>query len=356
MSMYNDIKTTHLGMLHDYRQRLREHPELRYLFFELTMRCNEHCRHCGSYCGDKQSPELPKEKYFEILSQIKDRYKKLPMLCITGGEPMLRKEIYEIMGTATEMGYHWGMTSNGTLITKDAAKRLKDAGMKTISISIDGLEETHDSFRQTKGGFRRACEGVKNLLDADIDVVQVTTVVTKKNIDELDGLFELVQELDVDSWRVINIEPIGRALSLDGYTLDPEDYRRMFRYIADKRKEGYPVTYGCTHFLGLDYECEVRDWYFLCNAGVYTASILANGDIMGCLDIERRPETIEGNVLKDDFIDVWENRFKIYRTPLSEKNEKCRSCEARNFCEGGAYHSWNYDDNRQMVCFKDVLF
>ena len=76
--------------------------------------------------------------------------------------------------------------------------------------------------------------------------------------------------------------------------LDKDDYRYLIEYIRSKRKEGYPVTYGCSHYLGLDYEREVRDWYFLCTAGIYTASIMANGDIGACLDIERRPETIMG--------------------------------------------------------------
>lgn len=354
--MNDAIKTTHLNMLSEYKKKLRSNPELRFLFFELTMRCNERCLHCGSRCGDVQSEELPVQVYFDFLGKIKRDFQKLPMLCITGGEPLLRKEIFEIMSYASSLGFKWGMTSNGTLITKEVAKKLKDAGMNTISISIDGLPETHDAFRRTKGGFEKAVEGVKNLLEHDFNAVQVTTVVTKKNIDQLDDLFALMEELDVDSWRVINLEPIGRALTLDGYTLDPDEYRCMFDFIAEKRREGYPVMYGCSHYLGLDYECEVRDWYFLCNAGVYTASIMANGDIGACLDIERREETIEGNILRDDFTEVWKNGFKIFRTPLSQKNEKCASCASVSFCEGGSCHSWDYDNNKPLVCFKDVLF
>ena len=337
--MNDAIKTTHLNMLSEYKKKLRSNPELRFLFFELTMRCNERCLHCGSRCGDVQSEELPVQVYFDFLDKIKRDFPKLPMLCITGGEPLLRKEIFEIMSYASSLGFKWGMTSNGTLITKEVAKKLKDAGMNTISISIDGLPETHDAFRRTKGGFEKAVEGVKNLLEHDFNAVQVTTVVTKKNIDQLDDLFALMEELDVDSWRVINLEPIGRALTLDCYTLDPDEYRCMFDFIAEKRREGYPVMYGCSHYLGLDYECEVRDWYFLCNAGVYTASIMANGDIGACLDIERREETIEGNILRDDFTEVWKNGFKLFRTPLSQKNEKCASCASVSFCEGGSCHS-----------------
>ena len=350
-------KTRHMTQLYEYKQELRQKPQLRRLFLELTMRCNESCLHCGSHCGEEAAPpELPVEEYYKLLDKVKGDFPKLPMLCITGGEPLLRKEFFDILGYAHSLGFRWGMTSNGTLITKDVAKKLKEAGMATISVSIDGLEETHDAFRRTKGGFRRAVAGIKNLLEEGFQTVQVTTVVTRKSLPQLDALFDLMQELDVDEWRVINIEPIGRALELDGYALEPEEYRQMFEYIRNKRQEGWPVMYGCSHYLGLDLEREVRDWYFLCNAGVYTASIMANGDIAACLDIERRPETIQGNILRDDFTQVWNEGFKIFRTPLAEKNEKCRTCDSRMFCGGGAFHSWDYDKNEPMVCFKDILF
>ncbi len=349
-------KMKHLQQLADYRKQLRENPVLRFLFLELTLRCNERCLHCGSSCGDVPSVELPVEVYYRLLDKVKADFPKLPMLCITGGEPLLRKEFFDILSYAHQLGFHWGMTTNGTLITDETAARLKETGMSTISVSIDGLEETHDSFRRTKGGFQKAVEGIRNLLKYDFHAVQVTSVITKKSLGELDALFALMEELDVDSWRVVHIEPIGRALQLDGYALEKEDYRYLLDFIRSKRREGYPVTYGCTHYLGLDMEREVRDWYFLCNAGIYTASIMANGDIGACLDIERRDDTIMGNILKDDFTDVWKNRFSVFRHPLSEKNERCMHCDSRYFCEGGSFHSWDYEHNRPLVCFKDVLF
>lgn len=346
------IKCTHMRQLHDHRQKLREQPQLRRLFLELTLRCNENCLHCGSRCGDVKSEEMPLQVYKDFLDKIKrDFSPRLPMLCITGGEPLLREEFPEIMGYANKLGFHWGMTSNATLIDEQKVQMLKDTGMSTISVSIDGLRETHDEFRRSKGGFDRAVRGIKLLMQGGFNEVQVTTVVTKKSLPQLDELFELMKELDVDSWRVIGIEPIGRALELKGYTLDMDEQRQMLDFIRSKRREGWPVMYGCSHYLGLDYEREVRDWYFLCNAGVYTASVMANGNIAACLDIERRPETIQGNILRDDFTQVWKERFKIFREPLWKKSEKCTACSERDFCEGGSYHSWDYDRNEQMVCF-----
>lgn len=348
-------KEEQLVKVSEYRDKLKKSPVLRSLFLELTLNCNEHCLHCGSRCGDVVSNEMSKDIYFEFLDKIKRDFEVLPMLCITGGEPLLRKDLFEIMSYANSLGFKWGMTTNGTLITPEIAKKLKDTGMRTVSVSLDGLRQTHDSFRNSTGGFVKTLNGIRYLLDQDFDSVQVTTVVTKKNICDLNEMFDLVSSLDVNSWRVVNLEPIGRALELSDYMLDKNDYRCLFDFIKQKRLEGFPVTYGCSHYLGLNYERVVRDCYFMCNAGIYTASIMCNGDIGACLDIERRPETIQGNILKDDFTRVWCDKFDIFRKSLAELNPQCRECSSRQFCEGGSYHSWNYNTNEPMVCFKDVL-
>ena len=131
---------------------------------------------------------------------------------------------------------------------------------------------------------------------------------------------------------------------------------KVTEFIRNKRIAGEPVCYGCSHYLGMEYEREVRDWYFLCTAGLYTASIMVNGDITACLDIERRPEFIQGHILKDNFKDVWENKFQIFRRDLSQDCEKCRNCSEQKFCHGDAYHTWDFDNNCPQVCFKDILF
>lgn len=340
------------------RDMLKTNPVLKNLFLELTMRCNEHCLHCGSYCGDRKSSELSFDQYKKILTEITEDFNvKDIMLCITGGEPLLRQDFFDIMTYAKNLGFRWGMTSNGTLITPEVAQKLYEAGMSTISISIDGLEQTHDEFRQTPGGYKKAMQGIQNLIDiGKFKHIQATTVVTHKNIDELDQLFAIFNDIDIDSWRIIGIEPIGRALSYPELLLTKEDHKRLFEFIRDKRKAGEPVVYGCSHYLGLDYEGEVREWYYFCGAGTTIASITANGDIISCLDIERRPELLQGNVLVDRFSDVWYNRFKNFRIDLSDKCSKCQSCTEKDRCHGDSFHSWNFEENRPNICFKDILF
>ena len=162
--------------------------------------------------------------------------------------------------------------------------------------------------------------------------------------------------MDIDSWRVIGIEPMGRAKDYPELLLTPDDQKYLFEFIRNMRIKGEPVCYGCSHYLGLEYEREVRDWYYICTAGVYTASVACNGDILACLDIERRPELVQGNVLKDSFVDTWLNKFQAFRRNLSDDNEKCSQCPDKDYCHGGAFHSWDFDNKKPLVCFKDVLF
>ena len=352
------MKNSHLRQLEEYRYGLFKKPDLRNLFLELTLRCNEHCLHCGSWCGDVKSEELTVEDYRRLLTEVKeDMTTDGKMLCITGGEPLLRKEFFDIMGIANDLGFKWGMTSNATLIDDEVAKDLKRVGMGTISVSIDGLEDYHDAFRQTPGGYKKAMSGIESLLRVGgFQSVQITTVVTHKNIGQLDELFKIFNEMDIDSWRVINMEPMGRAKDHPELILTPDDYRTLFEFIRTKRMQGEPVCYGCSHYLGLEYEREVRDWYYICTCGTYIASIMANGNITGCLDLERRPEFIRGNILRDRFKDVWENNFDIFRKNLSDENAKCSACSEKCRCHGDSYHSWDFDKHEPQLCFKDILF
>ena len=352
-------KTKHMQQLAEYREEtLRPHPQLRSLFLEITPFCNEHCLHCGSRCGDIDvSGMLSKDEILTVLKQVKKDFDISQLrLCVTGGEPLLRPEFFEIMEAAQRLGFTWGMTSNGTLIDKQVARRLKSTGLKTVSVSVDGLKENHEWFRQSPGCYEKTIEGIKNLLEVDISHVQITTVVYHKNIGELDKMYEEFQKVGVRSWRVINIEPIGRARENADLMLSKEEYIRMFDFIRENRfKNKMEVTYCWSHFLGTDMEREVRKWYFLCNAGVYTASIMYNGDIGGCLDIERRPELIQGNIRRDNLKEVWENKFENFRNDF-RKAGKCADCPDYKFCAGDAFHTWNFDTMQPNLCMKGILF
>jgi len=355
----NKIKIKHMKMLAKYRKKLRKQPQLHSLFIEMTGLCNEHCRHCGSSCGDFEvNNMLSQEEIKQFLDEICEDFDISKMLlCITGGEPLLRPDFFEIMDYANSKGFKWGMTSNGLLITPEVAQKLRITGMKTISISVDGLEESHEWFRQVKGSYQKTLDGIKNLLnEGGFQHVQITSVIHKKNIHELPQMYETFRALGVKSWRVINIEPIGRAKQMPELLLSPQEYRQVLTFIEKMRFKDpkFEVVYGCSHFLGTDMEREIRKWYFLCNAGVYTASVMYNGDVGACLDIERRPETIQGNIRQRRFSDIWKNEFKIFRTDYRKCGE-CRKCKDYKFCAGESFHTWNFDEMKPDICMKKIL-
>lgn len=338
---------------------MRKNPQLRKLFFELTDACNERCLHCGSRCGEAVAPgSLTLDEYRLLIDQLARDFGTDLHLCITGGEPLLRPDFFDIMGYAKGRGFGWGMTSNGTLITPQVARDLYAAGMRTISVSIDGLEESHEWFRRSPGSFRRTVEGVRSLVAAAKGRhVQVTTCVNRRNLGELPQLHQMMLGLDVTSWRVINVEPIGRALDEPDLLLTGEEYRRMLDFIKERRFAAprMPVVFGCSHYLGIDLEREVRDWHFMCHAGLTVASISSTGDILACLDIERRPELVQGNIRQDRLKDVWRDGFEVYRTDF-RKTGMCAECWCYDECAGDSFHTWDFDKMEPRMCPKGVLF
>ena len=352
------IKIKNMDKIADYRRKLYEKPILKDLFLEVTLKCNARCEHCGSSCGDTiLKDEISAKSLKKTLKDISEKYNANEILLnITGGEPLVRKDLFDIMKYASSLGFRWGMTTNGMLINDEIINKMIETNMETISISLDGLKKTHESFRKVPNSFDKIINNIKKLQQIpSIKIVQVTTVANKKNIRELEDIYKLMKELKIVSWRVINVDPIGRAKNNNDILLNKDDYKYLFNFIKEKRKENLmKVEYGCSHYLGIDLEKEIRDTYFLCTAGLYVASILSNGDIFICPDVERRKEFIQGNIKTDNFVDVWENRFKIFRIENRTKCSKCKKCSSWKYCLGDSFHTFNFDERRPNFCIKDV--
>ncbi len=345
-----------------YRNKklLSEKPKLKNLFWETTLRCNANCKHCGSRAGEnlKLEDELTTEEIKKILQDIANKYDSREILInVTGGEPLLRQDLFRVMEFANKLGYYWGMTTNGILINDEIIEKMKQTGMSTISISLDGLEKSHDEFRQVKGSYKKIIENVKKLNKANfLNYLQITTVVNKSNINELEQLYNEILALQIDSWRILNMEPIGRTADNQDLLLNGNEYKTLLNFIKEKRKKSnFDITYGCSHFLGMKYEKEVRNHMFFCIAGFITASILYNGDIYVCPSVERRKELIQGNIRTDDFVDVWENKFKWFRSLDKLKCEKCENCNEWKYCLGGSLHNWDFNNRTQKFCLNEIL-
>jgi len=353
-------KEYEMESLHEVRKELYERPILRQLFLEVTSRCNARCEHCGSRCdGNEQGKEIEAEYLKKTLKEISECYdpKKI-FLNVTGGEPLMRKDLFDIMEYATSLGFNWTMTSNGMLINKTMLKKLEKANLATVSISIDGLKETHEKFRKVPNCYENILKGIEMMQASPvIKIVQVTTVANKKNFHELEDIYQLLLKHNVKYWRVVNCDPIGRAKDNNDLFLDLDEYKELFRFIKEKQKEGKmkEITYGCSHYLGLNGEHEYRDFYFICTTGLTVASILSNGDIFVCPNVPRRKELIQGNIKKDSFVDVWETKYKPYRNENRTSNAKCKRCKHWNYCGGDSFHTWDFDENKPSICLKPIF-
>ena len=360
MTELEKLKVECLEKVCDQVYRDYEHPVLQQLFIETTSSCNLKCQHCGSSCGPKKQDGVPLEMLEVILSEIAsdDEYKNhKPFIVLTGGEPTLRNDFVDLIDLIHQYGFDWGMTTNGTLIDVMLARRCREAGMYSVAISIDDLPEYHDIFRQVEGAYDRAVNGLQILIDEHAcENIIVTTVLTHQSIARIDAIFDIVNTFDIDAWRVVGVEPIGRALSQSEMLFTKDDYHTLFEFIRNKRMQNIPVEYSCPHYLGLEYERDLRDWFYKCIAGIEVGSIMSNGDIGACLDIERSDQTIQGNVYRDDFLQVWRKEFKIYREDLSKFTLKCYGCNQSKYCRGGSHHTYNHTSHEQRLCMKGVLF
>ena len=336
------------------RNRLRKYPELHYLFFELTDQCNLHCLHCGSNCGARGSSFLVSEKVLEIIRNVSVKEPRVHIV-LTGGEPLLHPDFSLIIEELHHAHLYWSVVTNAMLITDDMARTMKECHIYSASVSIDGTAEDHNLLRQNPAAYDLAVRGIYNLKKYDIPV-QVTSVITKRTLPKLEQIHSVISKMNVFSWKVLNIEPIGRAEDNRDLLLSRDelfqlfDFIRKYRETPDENDNGMEITYGCSHFLPFPYEGTVRDAPFLCGAGIMIASVQCSGDIAACLDIERRQELVQGNIYKDDFFEVWQNRYRIFRRERTEESELCNECRYALLCGGDSFHTWDFDLKRPRLC------
>ncbi|BAI60811.1 conserved hypothetical protein [Methanocella paludicola SANAE] len=347
-----------LGRLKVWQDRLekeRKEHRLRYLFWETTRACNLRCRHCGSDCTVPKPGELSTGEIKAAFKSIASDYDaRSIMVAVTGGEPLLRKDLFDVMGYAHGLGFPWGMVTNGMLVDDEVIEKCGRAGMSTVTVSVDGLREAHEHIRRG-GSFERTIEALKLFKDSGrFSVVQATTCASQYNTGDLQGLYELFSRLGIDEWRLLTVTPIGRARDDPNFRLQPGQLRSLLDFIVAKRREkGLRVTFEEEGFLGPAYEGKVRDSLFYCPAGINIASILACGDIGACPNLP--PEFIQGNVRKDRFKDVWENRYGNMRDLGWKRCGTCAGCAWWDLCRGNSLHLWDLKNGRPIMCHLQAL-
>jgi len=318
---------------------------LRLVAWETTRRCNLACVHCRATAEDHTYPnELDTKASFTLLDQIREVGE--PIIILTGGEPLMRNDIFDIASYGTSLGLRMVMAPNGTMITRENALRMKETGIKRISISLDGAtKESHDTFRGVDGAYDGALNGIALAKDAGVDF-QINTVITKTNLNEIPKILALAESLGAVAHHIFLLVPTGRGKYIVDQAIDAVEYEKTLNWFYDQRektslqlkatcaphyyrilrqrakKDGKKVSFD-TH--GLD--AVTRG----CLAGTGFCFISHTGRVQTCgfLDVKC------GDITTTHFKDVWENSEVFNRLRKVENYKgKCGVCEYTKVCGG----------------------
>lgn len=340
-----------------FRENETKLHELNYLFWECTHRCNLKCLHCGSDCMQSSTfPDMPFNDFLQAILPLRKAYKHKIMVVLTGGEPLLRNDIVNCGRSLWENGFRWGLVTNGFNYDERIHHKLLQAGMGALTLSIDGFEENHNWLRGNAKSYEKAIQALdiikttSNRLNYD-----VVTCVNARNIEELPALKTFLISKKIKAWRLFTISPIGRAAGYKEMQLNPQQHRYLMDFITLSRienKNEIDIKFSCEAYVG-NYECKVRDSFFFCRAGINIGSILIDGSISACPNIDR--SFIQGNIYENDLLSVWEHQFHAMRNRKWTKTGICANCKDYIHCKGGALHLWNKDRKQIYKCIRQDL-
>lgn len=318
---------------------------LRLVAWETTRNCNLDCKHCraSATMGPYQN-ELDTPSALRLLDQIAEVGQ--PIVILTGGEPLLRPDIFEIAAYGTSKGLRMVMAPNGTLINSRNARQMRESGIKRISISLDGASrETHDHFRGVDGAFEGALNGIRLAKEAGVEF-QINTTISKQNLDEIPKIFQLAVELGAVAHHIFLLVPTGRGKYMIEQEINAQEYEQTLNWFYDQRQksplqlkatcaphyyrilrqraraEGEKVTFQ-SH--GLD--AVTRG----CLGGVGFCFVSHQGVVQPCgfLQVD------SGNVTQTSFAEIW-NHSEVFQTlrDYDRLTGKCGVCEYRKVCGG----------------------
>ena len=300
--------------------------------WNITRECNMKCSHCYINATDRKlDNELTTQEAKNLMDQIYQVSR--PLLILSGGEPLLRPDIYELIRYGSKIGLKMGLGSNGSLIDEAAAKKLKEAGIATVSISLDSnIPAQHDEFRGVPGAWEKAVEACKALRRNNV-LVQVNTTLTQQNYSQIDDIMALAEGIGVENFHLFFLVPTGRGTKMTD--ISPEQYEEMItKTFAKTANHTLNVRPSCApQFMRIakDMGLDMRQWIRGCIAGLYYCRIYPNGDVTPCPYLPIKL----GNVREKSFREIWFNSevFKALRNPDALKG-KCGVCEYRSLCGG----------------------
>jgi radical SAM enzyme (rSAM/lipoprotein system) len=327
--------------------------ELNYLFWECTTRCNLNCRHCGSDCAkDSHHPDMPLNDFLAAINTLKSGKNQITVV-LTGGEPLLRDDLEACGRAIRKSGMRWGMVSNGYLYTTERQASLLSAGMGSLTFSLDGLEETHNWLRNAKQSYSRVMTAIDLAVSSSRLNFDVVTCVNQRNLKELPAILKLLTGMGVKAWRLFTIAPIGRAKDDPELLLTDTQFKELMDFIVAERKQKLiDVKFSCEGYTG-PYEFKVRDGGFFCRAGINIGSVLIDGSISACPNIDR--SFVQGNIYTNSLNEIWETRFQDFRNRDWARKGQCEHCADFKYCQGNGLHLWHGEKENVLVCYAEKI-
>jgi radical SAM protein with 4Fe4S-binding SPASM domain len=323
--------------------------------WDFTHNCNLSCKHCYSNSGATRETELTTEEALEVVDQLADA--GVIAIAFSGGEPLSRRDFFEVASHASKRGLYVSVATNGTLLTKKNVHKLKQIKINYVEVSIDGATaETHDSFRGVPSAFDKAVAGLKNCVEEDLCACIATTA-TKSNLAEMPEILDLAEEMGAERFTYFNFIPTGRGKEHYDQDLSPEEREKLMLYLLDRMSKGYKVTILTTapQLARVALQCQgsgdeaimsmahmqtvkvskkavpLADFIGGCGAGRLYCSLSPQGDVHPCVFL---PINV-GNLKKEKFRDVWLNS-KLFNALRNRDNLKgvCGKCDYKYICGG----------------------
>lgn len=306
-------------------------PPLRLVTWNTTRRCNLRCSHCYLSAEDLgNAGELSTSEGFALLDNIADMGR--PIVVLSGGEPLLRNDIFELARHGTSKGLRMTLGTNGTLIDEEVARKLRDAGIKRVAISLDSsIPEVHDSWRGMKGAWQRSIGGIEACMDQGVGV-QANITISRRNLGEVDNMLDMVRERGVRDVHLFFLVPTGRGRTEDA--VQPAEYEEMIKKILDRADDALSIQPTCApQFMRIAQQMGLRtpDRRRGCIAGISYCRVRYDGAVTPCPYLN----LVVGDVRSSRLRDIWTGSdiLRALRDP-SMLRGKCGRCGYREVCGG----------------------
>ncbi|MFH0819099.1 MAG: radical SAM protein [Patescibacteria group bacterium] len=309
---------------HDLHKSIHD---LKFLGIEITNRCNLQCRHCYMNADHKQMTDyISTKQWKKFFLELKKNFNNKIVIQITGGEPLIRSDIFEIIEYIKLLGFKVTLVTNGILLNQQNLPKLKEL-LTSLCISLDGFANSHNQLRNAEI-YDLVLNNIKLAVKIGINDLTIKTTVTKRNLTQLHEFYNLLKETPVPKWHIFSMEPIGRGKYNQDLILSNDEYLELCAFVDQIKKEKKPkikikFEEGDCDFL-VDKTCKICK-HKLCYSGISSCSILSNGDVVPCIQDNRNNLEIQGNITRDDFKDIWADKFQ------KNRDKKYKFCQNHYF-------------------------